>query len=117
MNNPLVNSGVHPNGESAIFIKVRNVKKSKAWYASAMGLLLDEHNRVQAFGINFVLYESQDLIPTAEPIITFETEDLVFAYRSLSHNGVELLDEPNTESDFFRFKDLDGNIMIMRSYK
>jgi catechol-2,3-dioxygenase len=111
------------NKVTTVFIPVKDVKQAKEWYCHIFGVegeLIHGHLCVLHMdGTGIVLDEmplwrnEKGEIPLLHaPIIQIASEDIYASYEWMQENKVELVTGIEHEQ-FFVFKDLDGNMLMV----
>lgn len=99
----------------AVFVYVRDVRKSVEWYCSILNLPLPDSDRtdIHIFPLddcsNIFLVGREEVHPSREPLFSLTAPDHEATYRFLQENDVEIVSK-NEETIYF--KDLDGNVLM-----
>ncbi|WP_449621861.1 VOC family protein [Robertmurraya sp. Marseille-Q9965] len=112
------------NKINLVFIPVSDIQKAKEWYTMILGLEDGEDFFEHLFvakmdGTGMILdtmpmwrNENGDMPRLNVPTIQFGTDDILASYHFMKEHGVELVTEILNEQ-FFVFKDLDGNLLMV----
>ena len=116
------------NQVNAVFVHVRDLKKSVEWYSKLFGLEvnLEEvrspvHN-IQVTGTASLTLDDHTFdphytfTPMTTPCFNFFAPDIDEAYRFVTDNGIEVVREMERIGDhfaYFNIKDLDGNVLMV----
>ncbi|MEQ2528276.1 VOC family protein [Robertmurraya yapensis] len=112
------------NKINLVFIPVTDIQKAKEWYTMILGLEDGEDFFEHLFvakmeGAGLILdtmpmwKDEMGKVPRINvPVIQFGTDDIHASYEFMKEHGVELVTEIEHEQ-FFVFKDLDGNLLMV----
>ncbi|WP_228547516.1 VOC family protein [Filobacillus milosensis] len=108
-----------------VFIPVTDVKKAQEWYSKMLGITEGEFHFDHIFvadhmeGAGLILdsmpmwRDGNGKLPRINvPVIQFGTDNIHESYQYMKENGVELVTEVQ-HNQFFVFKDLDDNMMMV----
>ncbi|MGZ9583016.1 VOC family protein [Paenibacillus marinisediminis] len=101
----------------AVFVYVKNIKKSVEWYCKLLGLPVPEQTRedIHIFGLSDnhcsnIFLEKRDVVkPTSEPIFSLTAPDHKSALQFLTELGADIVYEGE---EVIHFKDPDGNVLM-----
>lgn len=112
------------NKINLVFIPVKDIDKAKEWYTNMLDLSDGEVEFDHLFvadmeGPGMILDtmpmwrdENGELPKLNAPVIQFATDDIHESYEFMKRKGVELVTEIQYDQ-FFVFKDLDGNLLMV----
>ncbi|SEQ32596.1 VOC family protein [Piscibacillus halophilus] len=112
------------NKVNVVFIPVNDVVKAQEWYSEVLGLDEGEFHQGHLFvakteGTGVILdsmpawrNEEGHLPRLNAPVIQFGTDDIHASYQFMKEKGIELVTDVQFDQ-FFVFKDLDGNLLMV----
>ncbi|QHW34028.1 VOC family protein [Paenibacillus rhizovicinus] len=102
-------------GVPAVFVHVKDLSRSIAWYSKLLGIPAPQTERsdIHIFqlenGANIFLVRSDEVTPSRHVLCSLPTPDLNQAERFFAENAIEIVDK---DDETINFQDPDGNILM-----
>lgn len=111
------------NPEVSVLLYVKNLEQASQWYCENLGFSLGQKGLNQTVelrlgGQNMLqLVQDEQSIPLTKAVFALETQDIDFAHHSLKDRQVDVLPiEDFEDNKSFRFRDAEGNVLIMTEW-
>jgi catechol 2,3-dioxygenase-like lactoylglutathione lyase family enzyme len=100
----------------AVFVYVRDIKRSVEWYCRLLGFPVPAQTRedlhifdLSGYGSSNIFLDRRDEInPSSEPLFSLTSPDLDATYRFFTENGIAITYKGD---DVIYFQDPDGNVI------